>query len=198
MSLEQGSGEGRYLIRTQKGTIEAATVVIGTGPFQKPAIPAIGAAIPADIFQVHSNNYRNAEQLPPGAILVVGAGSSGCQITEDLTQNGRRVYLSVGSHRRVPRRYRGRDFGGWGSAMGVWEQTMDMLPSPQAKNDPVPLLTPANGGHDVDLRRMAVDGVTLLGRLQAITGSKLIIADDLQKNLTGRRSSVHGIQKISR
>ena len=182
-SLEQGSREGRYVIRTQNKTIEAGSVVIATGPFQIPAVPAIGAAIPADILQVHSNQYRNPDQLPPGAILVVGAGSSGCQITEDLTQSGRCVYLSVGRHRRVPRRYRGRDFGWWASTMGIWEQTVDKLPSPQAKNEPVPLLTPANGGHDVDLRRMVADGVTLLGRLQAITGSKVTITDDLKKNL---------------
>jgi putative flavoprotein involved in K+ transport len=182
-SLEQGSSEGRYLIRTQNGTLEAATVVIATGPYQQPVIPTIGAEIPADIFQVHSNKYRNPDQLPPGAILVVGAGSSGCQITEDLIQNERRVYLSVGRHRRVPRRYRGRDFAWWGGPMGSWEQTVDTLPSPPAKNDLGPLLTPANGGHDVDLRRMAPDGVTLLGRIQGIAGSILIIADDLQKNL---------------
>ena len=182
-SLEQGSREERYLIRTQNGTIEAGTIVIATGPFQMPAIPAISATVPPDFFQLHSNKYRNADELPPGAILVVGAGSSGCQITEDLTQNGRRVYLSVGRHRRVPRRYRGRDFSWWGSTMGLWEHTVDMLPSPQAKYDPLPLLTPAKGGHDVDLRRMANDGVTLLGRLQAINGSVVTIANDLQKNL---------------
>jgi putative flavoprotein involved in K+ transport len=182
-SLEQGSSEGRYLIRTQNGTIEAGTVVIATGPYQQPAIPAIGAEIPADIFQVHSSSYRNPDQLPAGAILVVGAGSSGCQITEDLIQSGRHVYLSVGRHRRVPRRYRGRDFAWWGGPMGSWEQTVDTLPSPKAKNDLGPLLTPANGGHDVDLRRMAADGVTLLGRVQGIARSILIIADDLQTNL---------------
>jgi putative flavoprotein involved in K+ transport len=183
MSLEQASREGQYLIRTQNGTIEAATVVIATGPFQRPAIPPVSAQVPPGLFQVHSSKYRNSDQLPSGAVLVVGAGSSGGQIAEELIQRGRKVYLSVGRHRRVPRRYRGRDFGWWGSTMGVWDHTVDMLPSPQAKNDPVPLLTPANGGHDVDLRRMAADGVTLLGRLQAITGSKLIIAADLQKNL---------------
>ena len=182
-SVEQGSHAGRYLIHTQDGTIEAANVVIATGPFQRAAVPLISAEVPTDVFQVHSNNYRNPDQLPPGAILVVGAGSSGCQIAEDLNQSGRRIYLSVGHHRRVPRRYHGRDFGWWASTMGVWEQTVDMLPSPQAKKDPVPLLTPANGGHDVDLRRMAAEGVTLLGRLQAISGSRLIIADDLKKNL---------------
>jgi putative flavoprotein involved in K+ transport len=182
-SLERGSREGRYLIRTENGTFEARTVVIATGPFQQPAVPAIGAAVPVDIFQVHSNKYRNPDQLPAGAILVVGAGSSGCQITEDLTQSGRRVYLSVRRHRRVPRRYRGRDFGWWGSTMGVWDHTVGMLPSPQAKNDPVPLLTPANGGHDVDLRRMAAGGVTLLGHLQSVAGNTLFIAPDLNETL---------------
>src|SRR5262245_40134163 len=182
-SLEQSPREGRYQIHTQNEPIQAANVVIATGPFQLPAIPPISAQVPPDLFQVHSSKYRNSHQLPSGAVLVVGAGSSGYQITEDLTQSERRVYLSVGRHRRVPRRYRGRDFGWWGSTMGIWDHTVDMLPSPQAKNDPVPLLTPANGGHDVDLRHMAAHGVTLLGRLEAITGSKLVIADDLQKNL---------------
>ena len=182
-SLEQGSRESRYLIHTQNGTIESGNVVIATGPFQRPAIPPLSAQVPPDLFQVDSTKYRHPDQLPPGAILVVGAGASGCQITEDLIQSGRHVYLSVGRHRRLPRRYRGHDFAWWGGPLGSWEQSVDTLPSPQAKNDPGPLLTPANGGHDVDLRHMAAHGVTLLGRLQAITGSKLIIADDLQKNL---------------
>lgn len=182
-SLERISPEGRFLIQTQNGSIEAEAVVIATGPFQRASIPVVSAAFPGGMFQVHSNEYRNADQLPPGAILVVGAGSSGCQITEDLIQSGRRVYLSVGRHRRVPRRYRGSDFSWWGSTMGLWEHTVDMLPSPEAKYDPLPLLTPANGGHDVDLRRMANDGATLLGRLQAINGSVITIANDLQKNL---------------
>jgi putative flavoprotein involved in K+ transport len=176
VSLEPASRSGRYLIHTPNETIEAANVVIATGPYQRPAIPA-------DILQVHSNKYRNTDQLPPGSILVVGAGASGCQITEDLTQSGRRVYFSVGRHRRVSRRYRGRDFSWWGSTMGLWEHTLDMLPSPQAKNDPSPLLTPANGGHDVDLRRMARDGVTLLGRLQGVSGSRVTIGEDIKENL---------------
>lgn len=183
-SLEQGLRPGRYLIHTQdETTIEAANVVIATGPFQRPAIPQISGQIPPDLFQVHSSKYRNPDQLPPGAVLVVGAGSSGCQIVEELIESGRQVYLSVGRHRRVPRRHRGRDFGWWGSAMGVWDQTVDMLPSPQAKNDPLPLLTPANGGHDVDLRRMAGDGVTLLGHLKAVSGTRLTIAPDFEENL---------------
>lgn len=106
-SLEQGSRSRRYLIHTQDGALEAGTVVIATGPFQHPAIPAISAQVPPDLFQVHSSKYRNSEQLPPGAVLVVGSGSSGGQIAEELIEHGRQVYLSVGRHRRVPRRYRG-------------------------------------------------------------------------------------------
>jgi putative flavoprotein involved in K+ transport len=183
VSVEQGSRAGRYLIHSQNGTIEAANVVIATGPFQRPVIPPVSAYVPPEVFQVDSTKYRNPDGLPPGAVLVVGAGSSGCQITEDLTQSGRRAYLSVGRHRRVPRRYRGQDFSWWSSAMGILDQTVDTLPSPEAKNWPLPLLTPANGGHDVDLRRMAADGVTLLGRLQSLSGTRFIVTPDLKDSL---------------
>ena len=182
-SLEQGSRAGRYLIHTQVGAIEATNVVIATGPFQRPAIPPVSAQVPPDLFQVHSSKYRNSDQLPSGAVLVVGAGSSGGQIAEELIESGRQVYLSVGRHRRVPRRYRGRDYGWWSSAMGILDQTLDTLPSLEAKNWPLPLLTGVSGGHDLDLRRMAADGVTLLGHLQSVAGNTLIIAPDLKETL---------------
>jgi putative flavoprotein involved in K+ transport len=182
-SLEQGSRAGRYLIRTQDSAIEAANVIIATGPFQRPTIPPVSAQVPIDLFQVHSSKYRNSDQLPSGAVLVVGSGSSGGQIAEELIEHGRQVYLSVGRHRRVPRRYRGRDYGWWSSAMGILDQTLDRLPSPEAKNWPLPLLTGVNGGHDLDLRRMAAEGVTLLGHLQSVTGNTLIIAPDLEETL---------------
>jgi putative flavoprotein involved in K+ transport len=63
--------------------------------------------------QVHSSTYRNPAELPAGAVMVVGSGASGCQIAEDLMAGGWQVYLAVGAHRRVPRRYRGRDFASW-------------------------------------------------------------------------------------
>jgi putative flavoprotein involved in K+ transport len=182
-SLEQGSREGRYLIRTENGAIEAANVIIATGPFQRPAIPPLSAQVSPDLFQVHSSKYRNSDQLPSGAVLVVGSGSSGGQIAEELVERGRQVYLSVGRHRRVPRRYRGRDYGWWSSALGILDQTVDTLPSPEAKNWPLPLLTGVNGGHDLDLRRMAAGGVTLLGHLQSVAGNTLVIAPDLKETL---------------
>ena len=92
--------------------------MIATGPYQRPVLPTMSSDVPKNIFQVHSNAYRNPAQLPPGAVLVVGSGASGCQIADDLNQSGREVYLSVGRHSRMPRRYRGQDFAYWGAALG--------------------------------------------------------------------------------
>ena len=103
--------EGRpgFRIETSDGVLEARNVVAATGPFQRPLIPPV---VPEDagFHQLHSNAYKNPDQLPDGAVLVVGAGSSGVQIADELMRSGRRVYLSVGPHNRPPRRYRGLDF----------------------------------------------------------------------------------------
>jgi len=172
MSLEQASREGRYLIRTQNGTIEAANVVIATGPYQRAAIPTMSSDVPKNIFQVHSSAYRNSNQLPPGSVLVVGSGASGCQIADDLQQSGRQVYLSVGRHSRTPRRYRGKDFAYWGAALKRPEQIVDTVPLNLRKGSEV-LLTGVNGGYDVDLRSMAARGIVLLSHSQGIKNGSI-------------------------
>ena len=108
--------EGRpgFTVETSEGIIEAQRIVAATGPFQKPVIPAI-APQDDDLYQIHSAKYFNPQQLPEGAVLVVGAGSSGVQIADELNRAGKKVYLSVGAHDRPPRAYRNRDFAG-GSA----------------------------------------------------------------------------------
>jgi putative flavoprotein involved in K+ transport len=116
-SLAQTEDSSRYLLTTNNRAIQAINVVIATGPYQLRVIPAISAHVPNNILQVHSSEYRNPNQLPPGAVLVVGSGASGCQIADDLNQSGREVYLSVGRHSRMPRRYRGQDFAYWGAAL---------------------------------------------------------------------------------
>ncbi len=119
----------RFQIETEDARIEAANVVLATGPYQQPAIPpALAGAMPG-VLQVHSSRYRNPAELPPGAVLVVGSGASGCQITEDLLRSGRRVYLAVGAHRRVPRRFRGRDFAWWEFALGEFDRPVDQRPA---------------------------------------------------------------------
>src|SRR6201996_2696983 len=97
----------RFIAETSDGAIEADNVVVATGPYQRALMPDL--LRDHAIFQLHASRYRNPEQLPEGAVLVVGAGASGAQIAEELRRAGRHVYLSVGRHTRLPRRYRGRD-----------------------------------------------------------------------------------------
>ena len=173
------SASGSLLIETDHFTLEAVNVVVATGPYQVPLVPAFSTALPFTICQVTANCYTNPDQLPPGNVLVIGSGGSGCQIAEDLLQSGRRVYLSVGRHRRVPRRYRGKDFGWWQEKTGALDRVADSL-SPDAR---APLLTGVNGGHDADLRGLARQGVTLVGSLGDISGGRLRCAPDLDENL---------------
>ena len=113
---ETGAG---FLVETSAGLFEANNIVAATGPFQRPVIPAV-APIDAGLMQIHSSAYRNPDRLPKGAVLVIGAGSSGAQIAEELMRSGKQVFLSVGSHDRPPRSYRGRDFVWWLGVLGKW------------------------------------------------------------------------------
>jgi putative flavoprotein involved in K+ transport len=185
-ALEQPLNSPRYLLHTNEGAIETSNVVIATGQRQKGLIPPLSSDVPKGICQLHSSGYRNAGKLPVGAVLVVGCGASGFQIAEDLHQNGRQVYLCVGHHRRIPRRYRGRDYGWWAVALGMYERRRaDLPPTPQNSTSlpPGPLLTGVNGGYEVDLRALAAKGIVLLGRLRGIKGTSLVLARDLEKNL---------------
>ena len=101
--------------------------------------------------QLHSSVYRNPHTLPPGAVLVVGSADTGCQITEELQESGRQVYLCVGRDARVPRGYRGKDILSWAVALGKLDQTVDQLPSPAARFAANPQATGKNGGHTMNL-----------------------------------------------
>jgi len=185
-ALEFSSNSTRYLLRTNAGVIEANNVVLATGQRQKGIIPAISSDVPSDIRQLHSSGYRNAGALPSGAVLVVGSGASGFQIAEDLHQNGRQVYLCVGRHRRLARRYRGRDFAWWAMELGMYERRRADLPASlesAASLPPGPLLTGVNGGYEADIRQLGAKGIVLLGRLKACKGAMLALAPDLEDNL---------------
>lgn len=169
-----GSG---FIAETSEGVIEAANVVVATGPYQRPVVPELASQ--ARLFQVHASGYREPGQLPPGAVLIVGSGASGAQIAEELLDAGRRVYLSVGKHRRMPRRYRGHDLMWWLTELGL-DQT------PVEKRGPeraLPLITGAKGGHTIDFRQMAARGVTLMGKVVAVHGGAMEFAADLGASL---------------
>ena len=116
-------------------------------------------------------------------MLVFGSGASGCQIADELNAAGRRVYLSASRHRRVPRRYRGRDMIWWFERMGRFDVTIDSFPG--GRYPPSTVVTGVGGGYDVDLRQLARDGVCLLGRVTAIVKNKVVLGDDLTAILDG-------------
>lgn len=177
-SVEPQAGRRGFLVETSKGPIEAARVVVATGPFQRPIIPAL---VPesAGLLQIHSNAYRNPGQLPEGAVLVVGAGSSGTQIADELLRAGRRVFLSVGPHGRPPRRYRGRDFVWWLGVLGKWD-----LETPPAGAEHVTIaVSGAYGGSTVDFRRLAARGMQLVGRAESFKNGVMRFAPDLARNV---------------
>jgi len=180
-ALRQKSDSARLMIETtcerfEASNFEAKNVVIATGPYQCPAASPVSDC---KVLQLHSSQYRNPELLPPGAVLVVGSGNSGCQIAEDLCAANRRVYLSVSGHQRTPRRYRGKDCIWWNLALGDADRTVEQRVGAQ----PSRLMTGARGGHDIDLRRLAADGVVLLGRVTGIRDGRIALAPDLRENL---------------
>lgn len=172
-----------YRVVTAAGTLEAANVIIATGLFQRPKLPPFHAALDPAIVQLHSGQYRHPGALPPGAVLVVGSGQSGCQIAEELNRAGRRVYLCVGSGGRAPRRYRGKDVFDWLNRAGFFDRTADKLPSSAARFAANPQLTGRDGGHALNLHQFARDGVALLGRLRDAGGAIIKLAPDLHDNL---------------
>ncbi|WP_447639662.1 flavin-containing monooxygenase [Pandoraea norimbergensis] len=174
----RNQGRPGFTVETSDGTLEALRVVVATGAFQRPVIPAIAPA-DARLTQIHSADYRNPGQLPPGNVLVVGAGSSGVQIADELQRAGRQVYLSVGAHDRPPRGYRGRDFCWWLGVLGEWDAEI-MRPGREHVTIAV---SGAHGGHTVDFRRLAHQGVMLTGLTQSFEAGVVRFQDDLAQNI---------------
>jgi putative flavoprotein involved in K+ transport len=128
-------------------------------------------------------DYKNPLSLPGGAVIVVGTGQSGAQIAEELYQSGRKVYLSIGSAGRVPRRYRGKDINDWFTRIGIFETRVEELKSPQDKFTPHPQISGKSGGESLNLHQFARDGVVLLGHVRDARDGHLVIAPDLKETL---------------
>ena len=184
------NGGTRLRVDTARGSVAARNVVVATGPFQEPRRPVAAETIPSEILQLHTDEYRSPGALPPGGVLVVGSGQSGSQIAEELHDAGRRVVLSVSSCWRAPRQYRGRDTFFWmaqrglrAAELGLPDETVDDLPDPRLRFACNPHVSGTKGGHTINLRRLAADGVTLAGRFLGADGGRARFADDLAGNL---------------
>ena len=171
----------QLILETSGGQIAADNVVVASGAFPHPRIPDFAAKLSPSIVQMHSAAYRSPAQLPDGAVLVVGSGSSGGQIAEELHRSGRPVFLSVSRHRRIPRRFSGKDMLWWLLELGWMDRPIDTLPD--RRPAPALLVTGIDGGHDLDVRQFGADGMALLGSAVDGDGTNLTLADNLAELL---------------
>lgn len=182
--VTRNQGRPGFTVETSEGVIEARNVIAATGPFQVPVIPPIAPAAPAApadgrLLQIHSAHYHRPAQLPEGAVLVVGAGSSGVQIADELHRAGRKVFLSVGAHDRPPRAYRGRDFCWWLGVLGEWDAA---IAKPGREHVTI-AVSGARGGHTVDFRALGHQGITLVGLTESFADGSVRFRDDLAENI---------------
>ena len=189
--------DGTFALSTTAGAFTASNVVVAVSGYHLPQIPRQAERLPESIVQIHSSGYKNPDQLPDGAILVVGTGQSGCQIAEDLHLAGRRVHVSVGSAPRSPRHYRGRDAITWLADMGQYAMTVANHPKGKGvRRQANHYMTGRDGGREIDLRRFAAEGMGLYGRLDDIRGSHLMFKPDLRAKLDAADEVYLGIRAM--
>jgi putative flavoprotein involved in K+ transport len=171
-----------WRVTTSRGTWIAENVVIATGHCQRSYVPPFASELPQRVVQMTTSDYRNPSQLPAGGVLVVGASASGVQLAHELRASGREVFVAVGSHTRLPRRYRGRDILYWIERTGAFDRRLSDMPNPRAAmREPSLQLVGDGVPETLDLAVLAAEGVGLAGRLVGFDGAKAIFADDLAK-----------------
>ncbi|KQU31112.1 FAD-dependent oxidoreductase [Methylobacterium sp. Leaf94] len=186
--------DGIFSVQTSEGDYTADEIVVASGGYHTPIIPRMAEKLPGSVTQIHSNQYRNAAQLPEGEVLVVGSGQSGAQIAEDLHLAGRKVHLAVGDAPRCARFYRGRDVVTWLADMGYYEMTVDNHPLRDGVRDNTNhYVTGRDGGRDIDLRRFATEGMKLYGLMEDYRDGSLRFRDDLKRSLDGADRTYNGI-----
>jgi putative flavoprotein involved in K+ transport len=173
------AGNGSFRLSLASGTVKARSVVVASGAYQRPHRPHGAELLPKGVVQLFAEEYSNPADLPPGAVLVVGSGQTGCQLADEIHQSGRKVFLACGRCVWIPRRLHGHDMVWWMVESGYMDRTPDKLPSPQARFLGNPQATGHHGGRDLHFRVLHDMGVELLGRYAGAEGTKILLADDL-------------------
>jgi putative flavoprotein involved in K+ transport len=177
------AGAGGLTLATSEGEIDAHTVVLATGAYQRPHRPAAAGTLPADLLQIDVEDYRSPAELPDGPVLVVGSGQSGCQIAEELHRAGREVFVACGRAPWGPRRIGDRDLVWWALHSGYLDATVSSLPDPRARLVANVLATGHGGGHDLHLRTLQAMRVMLLGHFLGAQGRRARFAPDLAETV---------------
>jgi putative flavoprotein involved in K+ transport len=191
--------DGTFLLETSTGALEAQTVVLCTGAYQRPRRPSGAATLPSDLLQIDVEDYRNPAELPPGPVLVVGSGQSGCQIAEELHEAGRTVFLACGRAGWGPRRIGDHDLFWWLQETGDLDDLLSSLPSPAARLAANLQATGHGGGHDLHYRTLRSLGVTLLGHFLGAEGRRARFAPDLGESVAwGDQRNAKFMERVRR
>jgi putative flavoprotein involved in K+ transport len=175
--------DGGFDLDTSSGSILARMVVLSAGAYQRPHRPPGAATLPPDLLQIDVEDYRNPQELPPGHVLVVGSGQSGCQIAEELHEAGREVFLACGRAGWLTRRIGDHDLAWWLAEAGDLDDRADSLPDPAARLAANLQASGRHGGHDLHYRTLRGMGVTLLGRFLGAKGNDARFATDLGESV---------------
>jgi putative flavoprotein involved in K+ transport len=196
-ALKQG-GRLRFRLETSDGDLDADTVVVCTGAYQRPHLPLIASAFPARVAVLDVTAYRRPSDLPDGRVLLVGSGQTGVQLAEELHRAGRDVLLACGRAPWAPRRLGGVDIVSWLDPAGFFDQPQSALPSPDTRLFANIQTTGARGGHDLHYRVLQRMGVTLAGHLTGVTSGKVTFADDLADSVAFGDARLADIRRILR
>jgi putative flavoprotein involved in K+ transport len=181
-SLEPGDHDA-FLLRTSAGDIRAKQVVLASGGYQKPHRPPAAAQLPASVRAIDAEAYTNPGALPPGKVLVVGSGQTGCQLAEEIFEAGREVSLACGRAPWVPRRLEDRDTIAWLNETPFFDVTLADLPSPKSRLLANPQTSGRRGGHELHYRTLQAQGVQLLGHLDGVEEGRAHFARDLAESV---------------
>lgn len=185
-----------YLLLTSKGELRARQVVIATGPFQTPLIPAMSQHAGEDIYQIHTAAYQNERQLQEGPVLVVGSGNSGVQIAIELAAS-RPVYLSMGQRRTfLPLAFFGKPMFSYFHQLGLLSAPADTMRGKWLRSRPDPIF-----GYRTEMKNLQQTGkLQVKGRMIGLGGSSASFADGSHADIrniiwaTGFRMSYDWIQ----
>jgi putative flavoprotein involved in K+ transport len=165
-------------------TVTAKNIVVASGIMQAPKIPRVRELFPESLLQLHASDYRSPGHLPPGAVVVIGGGQSGCQISMDLIRAGREVYLCTSKVGRLRRRYRQRDVVEWGEDMGFWDVAVEDLDDPAIEFAAQPQVSGLGRfGSTLSLQSMSRDGIHLMGRLSNVDNGVLRTDNSLGEHI---------------
>jgi putative flavoprotein involved in K+ transport len=176
-------GEGEFFLCTSAGDILARQVVLASGAYQRPYRPPAARQLPESLHVINADDYTMPAALPPGKVLVVGSGQTGCQLAEELAEWGRDVFMACGRAPWIPRRIEGRHTIAWLAETSYYDATLADLPSPLARLGANPQASGRGGGHDLTYRTLQAMGVNLLGHLAGVTDGTAHFADDLTETV---------------